>query len=95
MIAVSSRHECQSYESINPKDKEVITAMTANQYRAAIAKLEMSQRAAARLFHVDERTSRRWALGEISVPKDVAEALQSMIVGDVTKQDVEAEYARQ
>lgn len=68
--------------------------MTANQYRAAIAKLEMSQRAAARLFHVDERTSRRWALGETSVPDDIAEALQSMIVGDVTKQDVEQAYGQ-
>ena len=53
--------------------------MTANQYRAALAKLEMSQRGAARHFKVDERTSRRWALGEIAVPENVAQTLQEMI----------------
>lgn len=35
--------------------------MTAKQYRAAIAKLGLSQRAAAKFFGVNERTSRRWA----------------------------------
>jgi transposase-like protein len=53
--------------------------MTANQYRAALAKLNLSQRGAARHFQVDERTSRRWALGEVSVPEEVAQALRTMI----------------
>lgn len=41
--------------------------MTHQEYRAAIAKLGLSQRAAARLLGIDERTSRKWASGESPV----------------------------
>lgn len=36
--------------------------MTPDEYRTAIAALKLSQRAAARVLGVDERTSRRYAL---------------------------------
>ena len=57
--------------------------MTANQYRAALEKLQLSQVAAARLFGVGDRTSRRWALGEDEVPRAVAIALTLMIEHNV------------
>ena len=52
--------------------------MTALQFRAMLKRLDLSQRDAARLFKVDERTSRRWALGERGVPDDVAEKLRQL-----------------
>jgi hypothetical protein len=38
-----------------------VNHMTPEQYRAALAKLHISQLGAARLFGVAPRTSRRWA----------------------------------
>lgn len=46
--------------------------MTANEYREALDRLGLTQAGAAKLLHVDERTSRRWALGERDVPMPVA-----------------------
>jgi hypothetical protein len=67
--------------------------MTAKQFRALLAKLEMSQRAAARLFRVNERTSRRWVLGELNVPPDVANNLTELAAGKTTLQQIEQRYA--
>jgi DNA-binding transcriptional regulator YiaG len=53
--------------------------MTAKKFRATLAKLELSQRGAARLFNVNERTSRRWALGELKVPDNIAHKLQELL----------------
>lgn len=58
--------------------------MTAPEYRAAIKALDLSQVGAARLFGVDPRTSRRWALGEVAVPRTVALCLRLMVSYDVT-----------
>lgn len=56
--------------------------MTPDDYRAALASLDLSQVGAARLFGVDPRTSRRWARGDLDVPKAVQIALRLMqIVG--------------
>ena len=38
--------------------------MTANEYRAALDRLGLTQTGVAWLFRPDERTSRRWARGE-------------------------------
>ena len=46
--------------------------MTADQYRDAIARLNLTQGAAAKLLGVDPRTSRKWALDEAPVPGSVA-----------------------
>lgn len=60
--------------------------MTANQYRAALAKLELTQVGAARLLGVGERTSRRWA--EEGVTGSAAILLRLMVAGKVTIEEV-------
>ena len=49
--------------------------MDLTEYRAAIARLGLTQGGAARLVGVDARTSRRWALGEVPVPGPVERLL--------------------
>jgi DNA-binding transcriptional regulator YiaG len=53
-------------------------ALTATQFRAMLKRLKLSQRGAARLFEVDERTARRWALDERKVPEAVAAKLNEL-----------------
>jgi DNA-binding transcriptional regulator YiaG len=53
--------------------------MTAGEYRAALAALELTQGGGARLLGVDERTSRRWANGERDVPEPAARFLRYLI----------------
>lgn len=62
--------------------------MSPTQYRAAIDKLELSQVKAAKLVGVDERTSRRWALGQTSVPEAVAILLRLLMAKKITIEDV-------
>jgi DNA-binding transcriptional regulator YiaG len=62
--------------------------MTANQFRAALDRLELSQIEAARLFKANGRTARRWALGERSVPEPVAILLRLMLAGKLTADDL-------
>lgn len=62
--------------------------MTAMQYRSAIEKLGLSQRGAAAFLGVDERTSRRWALGEAQVPDSVSLLLKLMIRLKIKPEDV-------
>lgn len=53
--------------------------MTSDQYREALAALELTQGGGARLLGVDERTSRRWANGERDVPEPAARFLRYLI----------------
>lgn len=62
--------------------------MTPNQYRAAIEMLGLSQRGAGSFLGVDERTSRRWALGEATIPESVAKLLRLMVKLDLKPEDV-------
>jgi hypothetical protein len=64
--------------------------MTSTEYRAAIASLGLSQGGASRLFGVDPRTSRRWALGELPVPRPVALCLLLMLANCVSAEDAES-----
>lgn len=64
--------------------------MTHTEYREAIESLGLSQVGAARLFGVDPRTSRRWALGELPVPRAVELALKLMLKHGVTVADVQS-----
>ena len=66
--------------------------MTANQFRIALDRLKLSQLGAARLLKADERTARRWALGERSIPVAVAVLLRLLISGKITVADVEAAH---
>jgi hypothetical protein len=61
--------------------------VTANQYRAALAKLGLSQVGAARLFGVGERTGRRWA--EVGVEGTAEVLLRLMLAGKIAARDIE------
>jgi len=63
--------------------------MTHTQYRALLAKLDLSQVAAANLVGADPRTGRRWALGERPIPACVAILLRLIAKGTITVADVE------
>jgi hypothetical protein len=64
--------------------------MTANQFRAAIARLDLSQVGAARLVGADPRTGRRWALGERPIPDCVAILFKLLLAKKITIADVES-----
>ena len=68
--------------------------MTANQFRALLVRADLSQRGASRMFNVNERTVRRWALGEISVPEEIAADLTDLAAGKTTFKAIETCYAR-
>jgi hypothetical protein len=64
--------------------------MTPAEYRAAIARLELSQVAAGKVVGADPRTSRRWASGASPVPAPVRKLLALMLTGKITPLDLEA-----
>ncbi len=66
--------------------------MTANQYRAALAKLDLTQVGAARLLNVNEATSRRWA--RYGVTGTAAIVLRLLAAGKITVKDIEAAHDR-
>lgn len=51
--------------------------------------LGLSQLGAARLFGVGERTPRRWASEDATVPEPVAILLRLMLAGKITADDIE------
>lgn len=63
--------------------------MTSNQFNAALAKLDLTQVAAARLLGVDPRTARHYAAGTRSVPVTVAMLLRLLLRGRITAADIE------
>lgn len=63
--------------------------MTANQFRTAIHRLDLSQVGAARLVGADPRTVRHWAAGDRSVPACVAILLRLLLAKKITIADVE------
>lgn len=62
--------------------------MTANQYRAALDKLGLTQVGAARLFGVNDVTSRRWA--KDGVDGTVVILLRLMLAKKITAADINA-----
>ena len=54
--------------------------MTPDEYREALDSLGLSQVGAAKLLGVDERTSRRWAIGERGIPPPAQRFLRYLIV---------------
>lgn len=63
--------------------------MTPNQFRAALDRLKLSQLGAARLFNSNDRTVRRWVIGERGVPPTVVILVKLMLAGKVTAADIE------
>ena len=61
--------------------------MNANQYRAALAKLGLTQVGAARLLGVDPKTSRNWARNGVNGTVEIL--LRLMLSGKVTERDIE------
>jgi DNA-binding transcriptional regulator YiaG len=53
--------------------------VTPDEYREALARLDLSLGAAARLLASNERTSRRWASGEREVPPPAIQFLRYLI----------------
>lgn len=53
--------------------------MTYDEYRTALDRVGLTQVGAARLFGINERTSRRWANGELPVPRIIAIVLWLML----------------
>ena len=52
--------------------------MTPNQLRAALGRLGLSQRAAARLLDIDERTMRKYVAGDLIIPEMLVWALRGL-----------------
>lgn len=61
--------------------------MTANQYRAALDRLELTQVGAARLLGVNDVTSRRWARHGVTGTAEILFRL--LVAGKITVADVE------
>ena len=62
--------------------------MNADEYRAAIDKLGLSQLGAAQMLDIADRTSRRFALGELPVWRLAASLLRLMLKFQVTPEDL-------
>lgn len=63
--------------------------MTPAEFRAAIARVGLSQRAAGVWFGRSPRTGQRWASGEYAVPEYVARFLRFMLYAHLTPDDVD------
>lgn len=62
--------------------------MNQMQFRAALERLKLSQVAAARLFGGDERTFRRYALGEARIPVALVILLRLLEQGTIDSADI-------
>jgi hypothetical protein len=58
-------------------------------YQTALDALQISQRSAAHLLRRDERTSRRWAAGDLAPPHDVMLVLMLMYHHGLTPEKVD------
>ena len=62
--------------------------MTAAEYSTILARLDLSQVAAARLLGIGDRTSRRYAAGDAEIPEPTAILLRLLARGVVSVADV-------
>ena len=62
--------------------------MTPTQYKAAIAKLGLSQERAGDWLGIGRRTSQGYALGEYPVPEPTAKLLRLVVKLGLTPEDV-------
>ena len=62
--------------------------MTANQYRAVLEQLELSQARAGKMLGVSGRTSAGYATGEHPIPEPVARLLRLCVRLELDPEDV-------
>jgi DNA-binding transcriptional regulator YiaG len=62
-----------------------VADMTPAQIREYLARLELTQAGCARLLGVDERTMRRWVLGERAMPGPAARLLAVADIREVRR----------
>jgi hypothetical protein len=67
--------------------KDEFRPMKAHEYRDAIEQLGLNQLEAARMLHIGQRTSRRYAAGE--VPALAAMLLRVMLAYEITPEQLE------
>jgi hypothetical protein len=68
--------------------------MTAEQYKAAISKLGLSQVRAGKFFGYSPRVGQSWCLGEYPVPEVVAMLVAVMLKHEVAPETLEAAQNR-
>lgn len=66
--------------------------MSQKQFRDALAEIGLSQREAARFFDLNERTLRRWALGERVVDVILAKVLRYMLAHNLKPKDFDPQW---
>jgi DNA-binding transcriptional regulator YdaS (Cro superfamily) len=59
--------------------------MNKQTFRIVLFHLNLSQLAAARLFKVDPRTIRRWALGEVAIPLSMQALMALLLSGKIDR----------
>jgi hypothetical protein len=62
--------------------------MTQHQFRTTLDRLGLTQVGIARMLHGDERTFRRYALGEAKVPTTLAIILRLLELGRIGERDI-------
>jgi DNA-binding XRE family transcriptional regulator len=67
--------------------------MTANEFRAALAEFGLTQQACARFLGAGERSVRRWATEDGTVPRSVVLVFALMARYGLTPEDVRAAHA--
>lgn len=68
--------------------------MEPDEFRQALAELNLSQHALGKWFKIGKRTSQGYALGERPVPGPTAILLRLMMAGKVSTKDIEAAHDR-
>lgn len=71
------------------KGTSVQGEVTPQRYRDLIAEFGLSQVDAATFLRVDERTSRRWASGEVDIPASVILLFEVMLAKKMTTGEVQ------
>lgn len=61
------------------KHRAVVPVMTRDEFRACLRRLAISQVGLGKVLGRDARTVRRWALGEVVVPSELAMLLRLMV----------------
>jgi DNA-binding transcriptional regulator YiaG len=62
--------------------------VTPKQFNAALDSVGLSQVAAAKMFNANDRTVRRWALGERGIPPTVCILLRLLLSHKITLSDL-------